>query len=210
MDDALQADLLAACQESVHHQIELNAQLAAAWQMEPTDVYYHWCLHHPRAAIIPGTQWRYFSHGQECDMTHQGDGRFVRIEFGPGGRPDCLSAYSVLQFIMTSKPPWGYYPALQAYLADGPPPFTEVSGDFRRISDMVEPLYETGLIVRADPDLYQLQAQWTTSEPSGSQHVRLQSPYDDPRDRPFWDMLVCDRTVLAPSGSGISQGVIDG
>ena len=110
---------------------------------------------------------------------------------------------------MTSKPPWEQYPVLQAQLADGPPPFTQLSGDFRRICAMLEPFYEANLIIQADPELYHLQEQWSTIEPSGSTHIRPQPPHDNPYDRPFWDMAVCHRMVLAPSGSRIARGAMD-
>jgi hypothetical protein len=200
-------DLLTACQESVGHQIALIAQLAAAWQLAPADVYYHWCMHRPQAATLYGTPWRYFFHGTECDMTHQGDGRFVRIEFGPGGRADCLSPWSVLQFIMTSKPPWGYYPALQAQVAKEPPPFNELSGDYTRMAALLEPLYTAHLIVRADPLLYELQQQWRTVDRDGRQCFSLQPPYDNPTKRPFWDMAVCQRMILDPHSNVGRDGV---
>ena len=43
-------------------------------------------------------------------------GPYVRVELGPRGRPDVLSGYAVLQFVMTSSAPWPEFPELRAHL----------------------------------------------------------------------------------------------
>ncbi|WP_110520037.1 DUF6896 domain-containing protein [Herpetosiphon llansteffanensis] len=194
--DSINHQLLAACRESVQRQVELISLLAASWNMQPNDVYYNWRSQRTQSGMIAGTAWRYFFHGLECDMSNQQDGRFVRIEFGPGGRADCISSYSVLQFIMTSKAPWGYYPELQAQLADKPAPFDEHSGDYQAIHTLIEPLYAANLIGLADPALLAIQEQALVVTPEGRQTYELPAPYNNPNTHGFWDVMVCQRMVL--------------
>lgn len=194
--DSINPDFLNACRESVQRQVELIGLLARSWDMQPNDVYYRWRSQPAQSGIIPETAWRYWFHGLECDIQHQADGRFVRIEFGPSGRADCLSSLSVLQFIMTSKSPWGYYPDLQAQIADQPPPFDELSGNYQAIQALFEPLYTTNLVELADPLLYEIQAQSLTVTAEGKQVYQLPPPYNNPNQREFWDILVCHRMIL--------------
>ncbi|MBM7845419.1 DUF6896 domain-containing protein [Herpetosiphon giganteus] len=193
---SINPEFLAACRESVQRQVELISLLAASWNMQPHEVYYNWRSQRAQSGMIADTAWRYFLHGLECDISNQEDGRFVRIEFGPGGRADCLSSYSVLQFIMTSKAPWGYYPELQAQLADEPAPFDEHSGDYHAIKALIEPLYAAKLIELADPTLQPILEQALVITPEGRQIYELPAPYGNPNSHGFWDMMVCHRMVL--------------
>ncbi|KPL88126.1 DUF6896 domain-containing protein [Herpetosiphon geysericola] len=193
---SINPEFLAAYRESVQRQVELINLLAASWDMQPNEVYYNWRSQHAQAGMIVDTAWRYFFHGLECDISNQEDGRFVRIEFGPGGRADCISSFSVLQFIMTSKAPWGYYPELQAQLAYKPAPFDELSGDYHAIHALIEPLYTAKLIELADPTLQPILEQALVFTPEGSQRYELPAPDGNPNTHGFWDMMVCHRMVL--------------
>ncbi len=194
--DSIKPELLAACRESVQRQVELISLLATSWHMQPHDVYYNWRSQSAQSGIIPETHWRYWFHGLECDIQDQHDGRFVRIAFGPGGRADCISSFSVLQFIMTSKAPWGYYPELQAQLADKPPPFDELSGNYHEMQRLFEPIYAANLIELADPNLHTIQEQSLVITAEGNQRYELPPPYNNPNEHGFWDVLVCERMIL--------------
>ncbi len=199
MNDAVDRNVLAACREALVRQTEMVALLAAAWRIEPRAVFYRWCRERPQPGFIPGTAWRYFFHGLECDFDNQDDGRHVRANFAPGGRADAVDVLGVLAFVMTSKPPWGSYPALQQLLATAPPPYTAYSGDYQRMAALLEPLYAAGVFVLADPALHAFQQQHTSFDARGTSYVAMPAgvAYSDPLQREFWDTLVCHRMVLA-------------
>ena len=98
-----------ACHELVRRQQELLPVLAETLSVAPQELYYRWVersfpgIEHPPDELWPyvgqigGTPWHWFFHGLECDLRHAGDGRYVRIEFGPRGRTEIVSGYGVLQ-----------------------------------------------------------------------------------------------------------------
>jgi hypothetical protein len=159
---SLERSFLSACRELVKAQQELVPLLALTLGVAPEDLFYCWMdRDFPNVALEPGeewrlqvgriqdTEWEYFFHGFECDLKNSEDGRFVRVEFGPRGRFDILSGYAVLQFVMTSGPPWPEFPDLKSHLADRPPPYNAFSGSHGRAVELWKRLEEQGLLAAA-------------------------------------------------------------
>lgn len=173
---------LQACREVVLRQQKLVPALAETLGVAPEEAFYQWVIP-PRCSqsgIIVGTEWRYFFHGNECDLRHSDD-RFLRIDFGPGGRFDTFSGWGVLQFVMTSRAPWQEFPELRAHLAVGPPPFGKLSGSHERMTDLISALKDSGFVEMVDTK-------------AQSEEV------DDPTTRAFWDRQVRDVLVISELG----------
>lgn len=191
----------------VQAQRELVPQLAETLGVAPGEVFYSWMdREFPNVAPsphegwrlqtgeLPGTGWRYFFHGLECDLGHRDDGRHVRVEFGPHGRYDLLAPFAVLQFVMSSAPPWPEFPELKAYLAAKPPPYHQYSGSHERATELWGRLEAQGYLEAADPVLAALVERSTVRLPSGCSQIRLP---DDFTDRQRLDCMVCERQVLS-------------
>jgi hypothetical protein len=145
---------------------------------------------------IGDTSWEYFFHGLECDLDNMEDGRHVRVEFGARGRIDALTSYAVLLYVMTSRPPWGEFRELKAYLAKKPPPYDSHSGSDERAAELWERLEELGLLEPADPALCALVERGTTFQPGRGWIIDLP---DDLTERQRIDSMVCCRRVLSPA-----------
>jgi len=192
----------------VHAQQELVPQLAETLGVAPGEVFYSWMdREFPNVVVspddrggrlqtgqLPGTGWHYFFHGLECDLDNREDGRHVRVEFGPHGRYDLLTPFAVLQFVMTSAPPWPEFPELKAYLAAKPPPYHQYSGSHERATALWERLEVQGYLEAADPVLSALVERSTVRLPSGCSQIQLP---DDFTDRQRLDCMVCDRQALS-------------
>jgi hypothetical protein len=197
---------LQAGQESVFHQQELMRMLAEMWQVPLEAVLYQWMTaKRASSGTIRQTDWRYFFHGLECDFKDSRDGRFVRAEFGPGGRCDIFSGWSVSQFIMTTKAPWGEYPELQTYLATKERPFNELSGDHRKMADLFDRLAVKGLLERVAPELDVIKQQYTHGDAEGPQITTLPPEYTDFKQPIFWDIMLSNRWVLSVAGKQLLQ-----
>jgi hypothetical protein len=169
-----ESEILGACGEAELRQREMVPLLAAAISVPADDVFYTWALRRCRqSGELPGTPWRYFFHGLECDLKNSADGRFLRVDFGPRGRFDTLSAWGILQFIMTSTFPWPDFPALKRMFADKEPPYDPFSGNFPRFCEYWDRLAEQGCFDTADPALVEFLARCTVVDPSGVQMVRF-------------------------------------
>ena len=167
-------DILHACHEAELRQREMLPLLASALGVPAQDVFYSWAFRRCRQhGELPGTSWRYFFHGLECDLKNSADGRFLRLDFGPHGRIDTISAWGVLQFIMTSTFPWPAFPALEQLFADKEPPYDQFSGNFSRFCDYWDRLAGQGCFNAADPRLVEFLAHCTVVEPSGIQMVHF-------------------------------------
>lgn len=182
----LENSFLVACQEVILRQQELVPALAETLGVQPGEVFYHWVMPPKcqRSGAIVGTDWRYFFHGLECDLKHLSDGRFLRVDFGPGGRFDTFSGWGVMQFVMVSQAPWREFPELRAHLAEKPPPFHELSGSHERMVAIVDKLEELRLI-----------------EPVGLERGMVEER--DPSKRAFWDACVNHRMVLTEFGKQV-------
>jgi hypothetical protein len=194
----LHRDLLAACREFTTEQQSLARSLAETFGVASGTLYYHWMLERPEAwGAFQGGKWRYFFHGVECDLLCLADGRFLRIEFGPGGRLDTFTEWSVLQFVMSARSPWRVFPGLQAHLALRPPPWDQHAGSYPRVADLFDGLREAGLVADADPDLCALARAATVVDGNGVRDVSLPAGFS-PYTR--LDCLACDRLALTPAG----------
>lgn len=182
-------------------QQELVPALAKTLGVQPSQVFYHWVIP-PRCrqiGVIEETEWRYFFHGHECNLKHQADGRFLRLDFGPGGRFDTFTGWGILQFVMTSKAPRPEFPELQAYLAEKVPPFDELSGSYQRMTELWERLASLGWVEVVAPELVELEEQHTTIDADGRAVVKLPGVYGDFTRPEFWDVMVSHRWVISKS-----------
>ncbi len=201
----LEYAFLCACQEAVQCQQELVPILAHSLGVEPNEIFYHWSKP-PRceqSGKIAGTDWNYYFHGFECNLKNTVDNRFLRIDFGPQGRFDTFSGWGVLQFVMTTKPPWKVFPDLQAFLAEKSPPFNELSGSHQKMMLLARRIAELKLVEAADPELCALIEKHTIIEPNGWHVVKLPAPYNDWTQPEFWDAAVCERWVLSDLGKRV-------
>jgi hypothetical protein len=188
-------DILYACKEAELRQREMLPMLASALSVTAEDVFYTWAFRRCRQhGELPGTPWQYFFHGLECDLKNSADGRFLRFDFGPRGRIDTISAWGVLQFIMTSGSPWPEFPALKRLFADKEPPYNQLSGNFPRFCEYWNRLESQGCFDTADKALVDFLAGCTTVEPSGIQMVHF-PPGTTEETR--IDCMVAQRRVLS-------------
>jgi hypothetical protein len=145
-----------------------------------------------------GGEWSYYFHGMlHCDFEHIQDKRFVRMDFGPKGRLDTFMGFGVLQFVMTTRPPWREFSELREYLAEKPPPYGRLSGSHTRMFDLFDQLKSAAYVEGADPELAALVEAHTTTIPNGSRLISL------PKDLPesvWWDHMVCRRYVISATG----------
>ncbi len=156
-------EVLLACREIVVRQHEFLPLLADALGVPPEEVFYTWAFRRcQQRGNLKGTDWGYFFHGLECDLRNPSDGRFLRIDFGPGGTVDSFTAWGVVQFVMTSAPPWAVFPSLREMLAQQGPPFDEFSGDVTRLHEIWDALMSKGMLEPAAEELLAFQdAHWT-------------------------------------------------
>jgi hypothetical protein len=187
-------DLLAACFEARRRQQEMLPLIAAALGVPDRRVFYTWMARQDRdLEDIPDSPWKFRSHGFECDLRNTDDGRYLRYDFGPGGRYDCVSAWGVLQFVMTTKAPWREFPALRERLARTGPPYDYLSGDQTRVSEAWGRLESAGCFEPADPGLVAFQARHTTIGRDGISYV---SYPEGTSDETMVDCSVAHRRLL--------------
>lgn len=203
----LETSFLRACEELVLVQQELVPLLADTLGVPPQELFYGWMKGafsnvHEReldreSGRVSGTEWHYCFHGFECDFWHNHDPRYVRVEFGPHGRFNAFTPWSVLQFVMTSCLPWPDFRELQECLAEKPPPYNHLSGSQVRANELWDMLEARGLVQLADPTLQRLVESRTILR-GRTQVIELPENFS-------WqerlDCLVCARGVLSTSGS---------
>jgi hypothetical protein len=194
--DLIEQGVLEACREIVLRQGEMLPLLAATLQVPEDQVFYTWafrrCKQH---GPLEGTEWTYFFHGLECDLQNGTDGRFLRVDFGPRGRLDTFTAWGVLQFVMTSVPPWPEFPQLKAYFAKGAPPFDRFSGSFEEMSRIWDRLEAQGVFEKADPSLVDLQDKHAFRGSDGLRYIRFPPEVSE---ETRVDCSVADRQRLSP------------
>jgi hypothetical protein len=172
--DTIELGVLKVCQEVVLRQREMLPLLAAALEGQEDEVFYTWAFRKcQQRGRLESADWVYFFHGLECDVKNLTDGRFLRIDFGPQGRTDTFTAWGVLQFIMTSVPPWREFPQLKGHFAKKPPPFDEFSGSMGKISQVWDRLEALGAFEKADQGLLDLEANYAVRRPDGSRYIRF-------------------------------------
>jgi hypothetical protein len=195
---AAELGFLECCREITRRHQELLPLLARAVGVAESDVFYTWAARRcQQSGRLDGTDWVYFFHGLECDVTNSADGRLLRFDFGPGGRVDTFTEWGVVQFIMTSRAPWPEFPVLQRHFARGEPPYDQYSGSFEKVSDTWDALEARGAFEPADPALVAFQARHTTRSADGSSRVHF--PAGTPETTMF-DCMVAQRPILSPVG----------
>jgi hypothetical protein len=189
-------ELLSACFEGRTRQLEMLGPLAEALGVQEDKVFYLWAIerqHCRQRGQIGSGPWWYFFHGYGCDLRNDADGRFLRYDFGPGGRADCLSSWGVLQFIMTTKEPWQQFPSLRSRMAEKGPPYDEFSGDLFKMSVAWDRLEALGCFEAADTALAEFERRCTSRGPDGLNYVRYP---DGTSDQMMVDAAVARRSVL--------------
>lgn len=196
--NSLPAMLLMACEQFVGVRRPLVEDLASALGVPPQELFYLWMERRCRPrGTLQGGAWGYYFHGYECDFRHGSDGRFLRFDFAPGGATEAFTAWGVTQFVMTTRTPWPEFPALQAHLAEKPPPYNELSGDVGRAVQLCEGLEKEGFVSVAAPDLIAFGRQHTTLNAEG---IAVQRLPDDTPERTWLDVSVADRNVVTAEG----------
>jgi hypothetical protein len=168
----LELEVLAACREATLHNHELVPLLAEHLGVSVSEVWYTWAHRRCRQlGTLPGTDWKYFFHGEECDLKNTADGRFLRVDFGPGGILETFTAWGVLQLIMTSAAPWPEHRQAQAHFAKEGPPYGPESGDLFKICATWDRLESVGAFQPAAPQLVEFQKRHTTIRSDGIAYV---------------------------------------
>jgi len=167
-------EVLEACQEAELRQREMLQPLAEALGVPLEEVFYTWALRRcTQRGHLPESSWVYFFHGLECDLQNTADSRFVRLDFGPGGRVDTLTPWGVLQFIMTAAPPWEEFAELKTRYSRAERGQARFSGDTERFGIVWQRLENEGCFAPSEPGLMDLLRQSTTTGTDGIQRVRF-------------------------------------
>ncbi len=202
--DWLTTETLEACQEVQRRQQEMLPLLAAALGVPPEEVFYTWAWRRcQQRGRLPEEAWQFFFHGLECDLRNTADGRFLRLDFGPKGRVDTFTAWGVLQFIMTSTPPWGEYRDLKRTFAAKEPPWDQDAGDLGKFGEVWDQLEGWGCLQTADAQLVDLLKRHTSVGADGLQ--RLAFPPGTP-ERVQIDCSVAHRHRLSEEGRRLLAG----
>lgn len=198
--DSIELGVLEVCQEVVARQRETLPLLATALQVPEDQVFYTWAFRRCEqrgGGRLEGTEWVYSFHGLECDIENVSDGRFLRIDFGPRGRVDTFTPWGVLQFLMTSVPPWREFPQLKAYFAKNDPPFDRFSGSLKKLAPVWDHLEAKGAFEKADASLVELVDRHTSRGPDGVMCVRFPPEVSE---ETTIDCLVAGRPRVSPCG----------
>jgi hypothetical protein len=197
-------DLLAARFESRRRQREMLPLIAGALGVPESQVFYaRTCRRLQDVDRIPDSPWRFSFHGLECDLRNTADGRFLRYDFGPAGRYDCVTAWGVLQFVMTSKAPWQEFPALRERLAKRGPPYDYLSGDHTKVCEAWDRLEREGCFEPADQELVALLSRHTALRPDGSSEVSFP---DGTAEERVIDCLLAGRPILTARARSLLEG----
>ncbi|MCP5096251.1 MAG: hypothetical protein GY943_11920 [Chloroflexi bacterium] len=207
---------LLAWRDSIEYQRVLVPVLAQTLGVDSQNIFYerHLAENFEYSGILKGTKWKYAFHGiADCDLYHGGDGRFVQIGFGPHGRFDTFSGWGTMLYIMASKPPWPEYLALKQHLAGKPPPYDYLSGSHKKMVKLLKPIEDLGLFEAADKELtrqkVELQEKYTYVDNEGRHILSLPAPFNDVRSKLFWDLRVCDSSVLSEQGKKLFERNFD-
>lgn len=172
--DTLELGVLEACLEVTVRQRELIPLLARTLAIPDGEVFYTWTARRcPQSGEVEGTDWQFFFHGLECDLKNSADGRFLRVDFGPGGSLDTFTAWGVLQLIMTSTHPWPEFSDLRRQFAEKGPPFDQYSGSLAKLGPVWDHLTARGVFEEADPGLVKLAAEHTSVGPDGLRRIQF-------------------------------------
>ena len=149
---------------------------------------------------MPG-DWKWFFHGLECDFRNIHDGRYVRVDF----TTEKYQHTSVMQFVMTTCPPWGEYPELKTYFADDEqPPYDYLSGNHSKMMELYEELEQYGYFEASDEELVKLNQKYTFREKDEQlgQFINIIRIPDELMPENPEDIDLCDREVLSEKAYG--------
>jgi hypothetical protein len=192
---------LAACNEMITRIREVLPLLESTVGTYEGAVFYTWAFRRcKQSGEIPVSSWSYFFHGYECDMKNTSDGRFLRIDFGPGGRTDTVTAWGVLQFIMTCADPWSCFDELKLFFAKSNPPFDQYSGDFHKICAIWDILKDEGCFETADEKLVQLEEKYTTINSIGIRYIEFPATVSE---KTQIDCSVAHRKIISQHGRNL-------
>ena len=155
--DPIELGVLEACEELIHRQKELVPVLALALHVPVENLLHAWKLgKFPQHGELPDTNWKYFFHGCECDLSNTSDDRFLRVDFGPHGRIDTFSSWGVWQFIRRSSAPWREFREIKNHILDGASTLDPAAGYYDRFCPIWDSLDKFGAFEVADRDLLEL------------------------------------------------------
>jgi hypothetical protein len=201
--DPIERGVLEACHEAAVRRQEMLPVLAEVVGVDPGDVFYTWTVRREwllrrcgQHGPLGRAGWSFFFHGFECDLKHE-DGRLLRFDFGPGGRVDTFTMWGVLQFIMTSVPPWPEYPDLTSRFAKNENRSTRGAGDVGAMEAVWDRLAARGAFEPAAPALVEFMERHTAREADGLLYVRY--PPGTPETTTI-DCSVSHRLILSPVG----------
>jgi len=210
---------LMAASDRIYKVEELVSKLARQLSIPVQELFYFWMSSRSseikQRGIIKNTNWGYFFHGLECDIWHTKDERFLFVEFGPNGRIDTFSGFSVSAYVYTSKPPWPEYKELKKFLFGknfkGPqidvgrdnfsqpefewPPSIDTKQE--AIDLLMDELETHNFIEGADPKLYKLRERLTTTDDKGPIVIDLAKTTTE---REAIDAMVCRRWIISSKG----------
>jgi len=191
----IQSGVLDSCREMTLRHREILPLLADVVGVPEAEVFYEWAFRRcKQSGRAFGTDWSYFFHGLECDVKNLTDGRFLRFDFGPGGRVDTFTAWGVLQFIMTSRSPWSDFADLREQFAEDVDDVDENSGSFERFTEVWDELDALGAFQPADQSLVDFKEACTAIGADGLRHVQF--PTGTP-ERLQIDSSVAHRPILS-------------
>jgi len=144
--------------------------------------------------------WTYFFHGLECDLISNKDNRFIKIEFGPGGRVDTFTGWGAVQYIMASREPWPEYPELKKKLAAKKPPYDYFSGSHKKVVKLLKKLEKTKYVEVSDKALCVLVKESTIIDEEGYSFLNLPDDFSEVR---ITDSMVCHRLVISDKGRDV-------
>jgi len=192
--DALDLRVLQACEELVLRKQEVGVLLAGALGVSPEWIFYTWMNRKcEQIGSIPGTDWKHFFHGCECELKNEADGRHLRYDFGPRGRLDTVSGSAVSSFVKGSKHPWKEFPDLRQQLGDDPV----------KAQDILDRLERLGYFEPADPKLCALRKNCTQTDPDSITRITFPKAMS-------WeaqvDVMVARRPVFSSEGRKLLGG----
>lgn len=173
--------LLLACLEQMIRSEELISLLVEELSIEQEQLLHAW-----KSGLIPqrGTcgnrEWRWFFHGSECDFRHMGDGRFLRVDFGPHGAVNTFSAWGVFQLIEHTVAPWRTFSSLMEAIRAGTRTESAAADAYSQFLSVWTQLEALEWIGVADPLLIDFVHQCSTVDDLGITHVVY--PPDTPED----------------------------
>lgn len=201
--------VLSAAAELLERQQELLPVVTEALGMDPYD---YWIIQqcHPSAprceprqqsGTTANAEWEWYFHGLECDIKNLRDGRFVRLDFGPRRNRSTFTSWGVMQFVMTSKPPWHLYESLRAFLAEKPPPYDEYSGTDIPVRAALDRLQQQGLVDWADRELHQISEANRVYDEAGNCVIRLP---EELKPDCGCDVFTCTRLIVTSEGIALA------